>query len=241
MTADPTSTLATPSEPSALREPRRTAHLSWIAWSGWLLFGVWAAVLLIWGLVQPDPYAQGWRLVVELAFLGRLVSVADGIASGFSKGYLLFQSGLQDIILLLIAYPPLVAVCEGEGRHTLVGRWLERVRQTAERQTSKVEPLGALGLWIFVFFPFWSTGALVGGVVGYLLGMRTWVVFCSVFLGHAISVVTLVYFFDAMASVAESFDSGLARFLPWIVLGLLIIGSLVSSRLKSIRQRPDRD
>lgn len=229
--------MAAPTYPSLVNESNEGQH-AWIAWSGWLLLAVWATTLVVWGVVEPDPYAQGWRLVAELAFLGRLVSIADGIALGFSTGYLLFQSGLQDIVLLLIAYPPLVAVCEGATRRrSLVGRWLEQVRRTAEKHKSRVEPLGALGLWIFVFFPFWSTGALVGGVVGYLLGMRTRVVFASVFAGHLLSVVSLVFFFDAVAGAVQSVNSGVVRFLPWIVLGLLIVGTLIARRLRRYNER----
>lgn len=219
-------------------EPHGTANLSWIARFGWLLLAAWVAVLVTWGVLRPEPYAHGWRLVVELAFLGRLVNVADGIAQGFSKSYLLIQSGFQDILLLLVAYPPLVAICEGSARNTFVGRRLERIRQTAERHKSRVEPLGALGLWIFVFFPFWSTGALVGGVIGYLLGMRTWLVFSSVFAGHALSVLSLVYFFDVVASWTGGLSTGLVRFIPWIVLGVLLACALVARRLQ--RAESDR-
>ncbi len=215
---------ASESQPPTAQAP------AWIAPVGWALFAFWATVLVAWGIFHPDPYAQGWRLVLELAFLGRLVNVADGVALGFSKSYLLFQSGLQDIILLLVAYPPLVAVCQGAAQKTFVGRRLEAVRQTAELHKAKVEPLGALGLWIFVFFPFWSTGALIGGVVGYLLGMRPSVVFASVFSGHVLSVVGLVYFFDAMAQVAEAFNSGAVKFLPWIVLAIVLVSALRSRR-----------
>ena len=207
-----------------------TDKLHWVSRSGWLLGALWAGALITYGILWPDPYAQGWRLVAELAFLGRLVNIADGIAIGCSTPYLLLQSGLQDIVLLLIAYPPLVAICEGESRGSWIGRQLERVRRTAERHTAKVEPLGALGLWIFVFFPFWSTGALVGGVVGYLLGMRAWVVFGSVITGHILSVLSLVFFFDAMASVAESLNSGWARFAPWVVLAALALVGLILRR-----------
>ena len=212
---------------------------AWIAPAGWLLFAVWASVLIGWALVQPDPYAQGWRLVAELAVLGRLVNIADGVAMGFSRNYLLFQSGLQDIILLLIAYPPLVAVCQGAARQTFIGRRLEAVRRTAEMHKERVEPLGALGLWIFVFFPFWSTGALVGGVVGYLLGMRAWVVFASVFSGHVLSVVSLVFFFDRMASLADSFNSGAVKYLPWAVLALLAVSGLISKWRSTREKRPE--
>lgn len=116
----------------------------------------------------------------------------------------------------------------------------DSVRKSAERHKRIVEPFGAIGLWVFVFFPFWSTGALVGGVVGYLLGMRTWVVTASVLSGHVISVVSLIWFFDTMYEVAEEINRGAGWFLPWIVLGV-VIGGAAALRLARRLRRGDAD
>ena len=211
-------------------------RLARIGHVGLALFAVWSIVLVGWAIVEPDPYANGWRLVVELAFLGRLVNIADGTAAGFSTVYLLFQSGVQDIILLLIFYPVVIKAHEGSlERGGVFGHWLKTLRRTAERHTHVVEPLGAIGLWIFVFFPFWSTGALVGGVVGYLLGIRTKVVFASVFTGHVLSVVTIIWFFDLLNEVAAAIDSGLVRYAPWIVLTALFGGMFLYRWLRDTR------
>jgi uncharacterized membrane protein len=204
---------------------------------GWTLFAIWAVILIVWGIAEPDPYASGWRLVVELMFLGRLVSVADGITAGFSNAYLMVQSGAQDIILLLVIYPAVIAAHEGSlERGGFVSQGIDTLRRTAERQKHLVEPLGAIGLWIFVFFPFWSTGALVGGVVGYLLGMRTAVVFASVFSGHVLSVVLLILFFDSISELAAAFDNGLAAYAPWIVLAALFGGMFLFRWLRDRRR-----
>lgn len=217
--------------------PKRV--LDRIALAGWCLFAAWATALVVWAFLEPEPNAQGWRLVLELAFLGRLVNVADGIASGFSQTYLLVQSGMQDIILLLIAYPMVVAAYQGSSKTGWFTGPIDRVRRSAEKHQRIVEPLGVLGLWGFVFFPFWSTGALVGGVVGYLIGLRTTTVFASVFSGHVVSVVSLIWFFDSMRDLMESFDQGLVRFLPWLVLGgllLMAIGMRLVRRLRGAEQ-----
>lgn len=204
---------------------------------GWSIFAFWAAVLIIWAVIDPEPYAQGWRLVLELLFLGRAISIADGIASGFSSIYLVFQNGLEDIILLLVLYPWVVAAYEGVSGHRLLRGTIERVRRTAEKNQKVVEPWGVVGLWTFVFFPFWSTGALVGGVVGYLLGMRTWVVFTSVFAGHVLSVASLVWLFDLFREMLATFEQGWVKFLPWIVLLALLLITLLWRGLKKVFSR----
>jgi len=216
----------------ALRPQLRLIHRF-----GWSLFLVWSVALVAWAIVQPEPYAHGWRLVLELLFLGRAISIADGLVSGFGPVYLVFQNGLEDIILLLVLYPWVVAAYEGVSGHRMLKGTIERVRRTAEANRKVVEPWGVIGLWTFVFFPFWSTGALVGGVVGYLLGMRTWVVFTSVFAGHVLSVISLVWFFDQTRNVLATFGQGWVRFLPWIVLAALLLGTLAWRGMRKLTRR----
>mgnify|MGYP005861488903 CR=1 FL=1 len=211
--------------------------------AGWLLFAVWAAVLIAWGVFRPEPYARGWQLVLELLFVGRAVNIYDGIHLGFSRTYLFIQSGPQDIIMLMILYPWVIRAYESTLKKNVVGRGIGRVTATAEGHQNWLEPLGAIGLWAFVFFPFWSTGALVGGVVGYLLGMRTRVVFAVVILGHGLSVVTLVFFVEWIYPHLEAFNSGLARYFAWIVLAVLFLVAWIyqfatRSRRESISDRP---
>lgn len=211
-----------------------TLHL--ISLSGWLLFAVWGATLVIWGVIQPDPYAQGWRLVAELAVLGHVVNVADGISNGFSKGYLLVQSGLQDIILVLILYPWVVRGYQGMETRGWVGKSIENFRKSAERHQKYVEPFGAIGLWVFVFFPFWSTGALIGAVIGYLIGLRTWVNFLSVLTGHALAVVSTIWFFDFVHAWVEGFSRAAVQYLPWAVGGGIVLAWIGNQAYKRLRR-----
>ena len=137
-------------------------------------------------------------------------------------------------MLLLILYPWVVAAYEGVSGHRLLRGTVERVRRTAEKNRKVVEPWGVVGLLTFVFFPFWSTGALVGGVVGYLLGMRTWVVFTSVFAGHLLSVASLVWLFKLFRDMLATFEHGWVRFLPWIVLLALLLITLLWRGMKHV-------
>ncbi len=215
-------------------------NLRLIEITGWTLFAAWASTLVIIGIIQPEPYAHGWRLVLELAFLGHVLNAADGISNGFSREYLIFQCGLQDIILVLVAYPWVVRAYHGIQTRGLIGKTIDNFRTSAERHHRIVEPFGAIGLWVFVLFPFWGTGALVGSVVGYLLGLRTWVTFTAVFSGHLVGVTTAVLFFDAIEDWLRTFDRSLVAFLPWIVVTLLTLVWFASGAWRQYRLRSGR-
>ena len=212
-------------------QERAFDETQWIGRVGWGLLLIWAAVLIAWGIADPDPYAWGWRLVLELAFLGITVNIVDGITSGMDPLYMLVQAAPQDIILLLVAYPWFGPGYERACRWRYVGPIITGVRLSAARQKGKVEPFGAIGLYFFVLFPFWSTGALVGGVIGYLLGIRTSIVLASCCLGHVSSVVLLIWFFDSMQAIAAPFNSGLVKFLPWIMAAYIILLGVVTQRI----------
>lgn len=191
--------------------------------TGVTLLIAWAAILTTWGIVRPEPYAQGWRLVAELAFVGRAVNIADGTQAGFSNLYLWIQSGIQDIAFLLILYPLAVAAFEHGMEGTFLGKRIARIRQTAEHHRPTLEPFGAIGLFIFVFVPFWSTGALVGSIVGYLTGLRTATVLTVCAFAHLVSVGSLIWFFDVTYAWMVQFNASAARFLPLYAFAFLAL------------------
>ncbi len=231
---DPTTPGPEPHDPSP-----GSLHLIGIV--GWGLFAIWATTLIVWGVRYPEPYAQGWRLVIELAFLGHVLNAADGISSGFSREYLLVQCGLQDIILVLVAYPWVVRAYQGMQTRGIIGKTIDNFRRNAERHHKYVEPFGAIGLWIFVFFPFWGTGALVGSIIGYLIGLRTWITFASVFTGHFLGVATTVFFFDFVEDWVGKWDRAFVAYMPWVIVAgitLIWLANKVYHRIRRDSQAP---
>lgn len=177
----------------------------------------WATILVACAAIAPDPYALGWRLVLELAFAGRLVSIADGVHLGFSKLYIFVQCAPQDMVLVLIAFPWIVATLEGPLAQTFLGRRILQLRHAAERPRRLVEPFGAIGVTVYALLPFWGTGPLVSTIIGYLIGLRFSVALTAVFTGNVISVLTFMYFLDWAHDLTKSIDSSIARFFPVLV------------------------
>ena len=59
----------------------------------------------------------------------------------------------------------------------------DRTRKAAETHKDKVQKYGIIGLFMFVWLPFWMTGPVVGCMIGYLLGLRVWVNITTVLIG----------------------------------------------------------
>ncbi|MCO4745948.1 MAG: small multi-drug export protein [Proteobacteria bacterium] len=190
---------------------------------GLAILAGWAAVLLATAWWWPEPYSGVWALVLEMAFTGRAVNIAHGYADGYSPWFLLMQCGLQDIWLILICYPLLLAGDEGLSRVPALGKIRSSMAAAAAAQQGRVERWGTPGLAFMVFIPFWSTGALVGLALGHAMALRPHRLLAIVIGSHMASVVTLLVLFDYVASWAEALNSSLLRFLPWAVLALLAV------------------
>ena len=199
---------------------------------------VWGIGLVAAAVAQPEPYAGVWLLVVEMAFTGRAVNIAHGVRDGYSTAFLLFQCGLQDVALLLCAWPGVVLGEAAAERIPVIGGWVRGWHDTARTHQAWMDRFGVIGLIVFVFFPFWSTGVLVGGAVGRLMGMRTAPLIATCLLAHLASVVSLLWFFDLVAQWSDALNSGVMAYLPWIVLGTLFSVWAITQVIKRLRRSP---
>lgn len=184
------------------------------------------------GLMWPDPYKNVWQLVLAHLVGGRPLNVLRGLDLGFHPLFIYLQCCIEDIIILCLFYPFLVAGYRRAVEWRVLGSALVSIRETAARHKSKIEPYGVAGLMIFVIFPFWSTGALVGAVVGYLLGMRTWVAFTAVLTGNFIAAALWVWLFDRINELSSHLTKGL---LVAILVGVLI--TAVGAQVRSLRKQ----
>jgi len=193
---------------------------------------------------KPPPELHFWQLApydetVQLHFAhllaGRAGSVGWGLDKGFGRLYLLFQISMFDIILMLYLYPLFVTGFQHVIHVPVMGKMLSSAHDLALRHKARMEPYGAVGLMLFVLFPFWSTGPLVGVVIGYLIGLRTWVTFTVVTAGHVLAVGAWIYFYDWLIER----NRNLALLLLVLVFGFVLAGwlyGLIRKRLK--RQAP---
>ena len=114
---------------------------------------------------------------------GRAGNAGEGLEQDFNPWFLFFQSCMQDFILMFLAYPWFVRGFQQFTKVPVIGPHLASAHTLALKYKKDIAPYGGVGLMVFVFIPIWSTGPLVGVIVGYLLGLGVLLTFTSVIVG----------------------------------------------------------
>ena len=132
-----------------------------------------------------------------------------------------------ETILVLIFYPLFVF----SWQHLLVIKGLknvfERIRKSAETHKDKVQKYGVIGLFAFVWFPFWMTGPVVGSVIGFLLGLRVWLNMTVVLTGTSLAIIGWAFLLRQFHNQVASYSSYAAMVLMALLVVIIIAGHLL--------------
>jgi len=189
-----------------------------------LLLGIAVALagLIVMGLVAFwSP--QTSRMIGAMTFFnitfGRAVSMTIGYAGGFGHALVIPVNMWVETVLVLLFYPVFVFSMRKLIVFRGLKRFLERTHATAERHHDKVRSYGIVGLFAFVWFPFWMTGPVVGSAIGYLLGFPAWLTVSVVLAGTYIAIGGWAYIMFSLYNRAAAFG-------PWapaLMIGLIIL------------------
>ncbi|MFZ9061947.1 MAG: small multi-drug export protein [Steroidobacteraceae bacterium] len=147
-------------------------------------------VILLVGLVGTLLLAvsigMAWLVAPDLAFtyivmaglnlsIGRAAGMSFGYASGLGHEQVIPINMLIETVQVIVVYPLFALTWT----HLIdTPRWnalMGRMRAAATQHQGRVQRYGIVGLFFFVFTPFWMTGPVVGAIIGFLIGLRPWV------------------------------------------------------------------
>jgi hypothetical protein len=116
---------------------------------------------------------------------------------------------------------------------------INRLHKAAEASRGKMHNLGYVGLFVFVFMPFWMTGPVVGSIIGYLLGIRPWVNIAVVLSATCIAIGLWGLLLNELSSWAATYNH-LAPFGLVGAAALIVLGGYVWQRRKNGRRHNAR-
>ncbi len=157
--------------------------------------------ILAFGLFLTARFAAmtGLNLTV-----GRAAGMSFGYASGLQPSSVITSSVLVETIQVLVIYPLFVLSWKSlvDARRMLRKTWVARY--------------GMVGLFAFVFLPFWMTGPVVGSVIGFLIGLKARHNLPVVLSATYVAVVIWAVFFDRM-------NDWLAAYGRYSAFGLVLV------------------
>jgi len=224
-----------PLPPTSWRRQFRTTE-GRILWLGIIVALVGAIVAVL----VASGSAQTLNMIGVMSFsnilFGRAVSMSIGYAGGYGHELVLPVNMWVESVLVLLLYPAFVFSMRSLAVFPWLKRFLEVTHDAAERHHDKVRRYGIAGLFIFVWFPFWMTGPVVGAAIGYLLGLPAWVTVSIVLLGTYIAM-------SAWAWLLLGLHTRAAVFAPWapaLIVGIFVLIVLVGYWLHRHRKGKGR-
>lgn len=128
--------------------------------------------------------------------IGRAAGMSFGIASGLAPLELILLNLMVEAAQVLVVFPLFVLGWQHLIDVRRIAPQLQRLRAAAESGRGRVHRFGILGLFVFVFMPFWMTGPVVGAILGFLLGLRTAVNLAIVLSATALAIVLYARLFE---------------------------------------------
>lgn len=188
-----------------------------------LLLGIAIALagLIVMGLVafwSPQTSEMIGAMSFTNLIFGTVVAMSIGYASGYGHALVIPVNMWVETVVVLLFYPVFVLSIRKLVEFPRLKRFLERTQSAAERHHDMVRRYGIAGLFIFVWFPFWMTGPVVGSVIGFLLGFPAWLTLLVVLAGTLMTIAGWAYLLFGLYTRAAAFG-------PWV--SVLIIGLII--------------
>ncbi|MEJ2361352.1 MAG: small multi-drug export protein [Gammaproteobacteria bacterium] len=163
------------------------------------------------------------RMIGAMSFsnivFGRAVSLSIGYASGYGHALVISVNIWVETVLVLLFYPIFVFSMRKLIVFPRLKRFLDNTRSVAEQHQVKVRRYGIIGLFVFVWFPFWMTGPVVGSAIGFLLGFPAWLTVLVVLAGTYLAIVVWSYILFGLQAHAAA----LAPWAPAVIIGLIVL------------------
>jgi len=201
------------------------------------IFVLGCCMLLLWVAVAAALFQlkhPRWLdvLTVGLAHMvaGKPVSIAQGLQAGMPSPLIAFLAIYADTTALFIIYPVLVFCYRNFFENRFFQAHMKPVFDKAQANINKLRRFKIVGIFVFVWFPFWMTGVIVGAVLGFLVGLRTWITLATVIAGTTTAVVCWVYAYDQLFGWLGFVNERIPDSLILVLLLALVAYRIVSKR-----------
>lgn len=195
-----------------------------------LLFGYFMNIVGVY-LFSVDDANKLVGMSVTNFFFGRAAGISFGFSAGLSDGVIIFMNMMIEFIMVMIIYPLFVLSWNKSLDVDFLKNFFSSVENQRVKYKDFFDKYGKYGLFIFVWFPFWMTGPVIGAIIGFLIGIKHYYTMLIVLSGTSLAIVIWTYFLKELVVLLNQLSANA----PYILLGLFVVIALFFKVLKSTK------
>lgn len=202
------------------------------------LTGLYFVFLLF---MDPELYGVLSSTAVVHLIGGRALGIARCLSADISPFYTILYNFYLEIVIVLVAYGIIVLIMRNVIQPKMFHSAVRKAELTAQSQKTKIKKYGAIGLFLFVMFPFFMTGPVIGAVIGYLLNYRAINNFLIVFSGTLTSIIIYTLVGDGIIDYINQYiEIDVLKKWGSIVIGVALLFFLIY-HFKTVKAFLDRE
>ena len=195
---------------------------------GVLMFIAFLMIVAIVYIFSVDDANNMVVMSVTNFFFGRAAGISYGYTVEFSDRVIILMNMMIEFIMVMITYPLFVFSWNKSLNIKYLRHFFIRVKRQKLKYKSFFQKYGIYGLFLFVWFPFWMTGPVIGSIIGFLIGIKHYTTMFIVLSGTSLAIVIWTYFLKELIFLLNQISANA----PYIVLGVFIIIALTLKVLK---------
>jgi len=168
-------------------------------------------------------------ITVTNFLFGRAAGISYGFSVGLDEQIIILVNIVIELITVLLIYPLFVFSWKESSKIHGLENFFSKVKELRLKYSSFFEKYGKYGLFLFVWFPFWMTGPVVGSIIGFLIGIRHLHTMLIVITGTSLAIIVWTYSLKELLHLL----SQLSAYAPHILLGLFITIAIAFKLMKS--------
>lgn len=161
-------------------------------------------------------------------FFGRAAGISYGYTVEFSDGVIIIMNMLIEFIMVMITYPLFVLSWKKSVEIGFLKEFFTSVKKQRHKYHDYFQKYGKYGLFLFVWFPFWMTGPVIGSIIGFLIGIRHYHTIVIVLSGTSLAIIIWTYFLKELIVMLDHVNTNA----PYIILALFVLIAIAVKFLK---------
>lgn len=196
---------------------------------GLLLFITFLSIIIVVYLFSVDAANDLIAMSVTNFFFGRAAGISYGYSVEFSDRVIILMNIMIEFIMVMITYPLFVFSWNKSLNIKFLRHFFITVKREKLKYKTFFQKYGKYGLFLFVWFPFWMTGPVVGAIIGFLIGIKHYTTMFIVLCGTSLAIIIWAYFLRELIILLNQISANAS----YILLALFIIIAITLKVLKS--------